>query len=304
MDLTTCSSFKARRLHPDQNPFGGNALRGIGSILVGHKCFIFGGLQEEPVMLHIYDRKKNNWSSKQILRNRLAHGQVKMAFTVSDTLFAYVRHYMDRVYYLMTLDLVTPEHWDLVPSNYMPSLTFGVSGCFVERRGEGIVTTPDRSLQPTVVVAFRVEDNVWYSPRVKGKTPRLAVDHSSCATGYQVFVTGEDPSLNRLNLHVLNVTALPFVWSTPVGGSYFPQKRYLFQSSCTVNRIFVYGGFNGKKCFDVYSIREQCWLKNVEFDTDWEDGTGNNAVVQTSEVIIVFGGLGLPARTPLVITPA
>ena len=304
MDLTTCSSFKARRLKPDQNPFRESFLCGIGAVLVGNKCFVFGGNSEEPTLIYIYDSQKNSWTSKHVSRDTVTYGQVKMSFTVDDTLFAYVRQYIDRVYYLVNLDLVNPDSWDVVQAQATPNLTFGVSDCYVERRGEAVVTTPYVGLTPTTVVVYRVNGKSWYSPRVKGKNPMLAADHSSCASGLTVFVMGENRYVDRLNLHVLDVTALPFVWSTPETGCYFPKKRYLFGTSCTVNRIFVYGGFNGKTSFDVYSISDQRWLENLEFDTDWESGTADNAVVQTAEKIIVFAGLRLPARTPLEITPA
>ena len=303
MDLTRCSSFKARLLYPRGNPFENDRIYGIGAVLVGHRCYIFGGYSEVEVKLYIFDTSSNSWASSAVLNSKTVCGQVRVHFMVADILFAFVLGNNSHVYELVTLDLLEPSEWRSVDSTKPPAFPPGVSGCFVERRGETLVTyQKDRTLR-TGVEVLRIDSHSWYTPTIKGTPPLLERNHCSCAIGYQVFAMGQYHEVDHLCLSILDVTALPFVWSTPIGGTYFPRKRFLFQASCTVNRIFLYGGFDGEASFDVFSIKDEKWLSSVPFKTNWSAGTSENAVVQTSNKLIVFGGFQLPARNPLEISP-
>lgn len=305
MDLTTCSSFKGKILRAGWNPFGRGKHFGHGAVQVGHRCFIVGGYSRHETSVYVYDVQKETWFQLKPSNHRLAFGRVKAIFTVADLLYAYVwQERGPRNYALVTYDLVEMSDWYVVDAKRSPNLRYGVSGCFVERRGEAVITSPRSHSSPGTVMVYRVAEKSWYQPQVKGAPPLLDMNHSTCSTGSSVFAMGNSGGAPRMCLFLLDVTRLPFVWSMPVGGDYQPCNRYLFQASCTVNRIFVYGGYSGVRSFDVYSIPEKRWLTKFRMDNEWTAGTSENAVVQSSERLLIFGGFELPAHTPLEITAA
>lgn len=304
MDLSSCSSFKARLLRPSGNPFNNRLQYGLGAVQIGHKCVLVGGYSERTPKVYVYDLNRNRWLSFLPQNHEVAMGRVKVIFTIGDTLYAYLwREGQMRKYVLITYDLIEFSDWHEIDTKDPPTLPYGVSGCFVERRGEAVVTSPQKTAISGAVVVYRVRDKSWFHPKTTGEPPLLDMNHATCSAGTSVFAIGDSKEAPHLCLFHLDVTALPFVWSRPVGGNYFPRSRYLFQASCTVKRIFVYGGYAGNRAFDVYSIQEKRWLTNIRMDNEWRDGTSENAVVQSEERLIVFGGFQLPAQTPLEITP-
>ena len=303
MNLSTCSSFKARLLRPLTDPFANNAKYGHGAVQVGHRCVLVGGYSELSVYVYIYDLNKNSWERFLPLDDYLAYGRVKMIFTAADTLFAYVwQEGNRRKYELLAFDLVEMLGWRVVEAKDAPVLPWGASGCFVERRGEAMVISakPGHSCNISI---YHVEGKRWSQPKVTGKPPRLDMNHASCSTRLFVFVMGKIFPATHLYLFMLDVTRVPFAWSALIDSNYSPRSRYLFAASCTRNRIFVYGGYDGERSFDVYSIREKRWLTSFQMDNEWTNGTSENAVVQSEERLLVFGGFQLPSQTPLEITP-
>lgn len=305
MDLTTCSSFKGRVLWPADNVFDASKIYGVGAALVGHRCFVLGGFHRRHDKLYIYDIKNNRWSFSEIRNNLLVYGQVKVVFTVADTLYAFVwSHDIPERCHKLSMDVLELKEWQILTnSGDAPTISSGFSGCFVEPRGEAIITCPLSDENSTTVLAYRIEEKRWYSPKVKGESPRLQRDHATCTTRLKVFALG-GRVVNYLSLYVLDVSSVPYIWSKPVGLDYTPKSRFCFEVACTVNRIFVYGGFGGESAFDVFSLREHRWLPRVPFDTDHPTGTSSNAMVQTAEKLMVFGGFFLTINTPLEITAA
>ena len=283
--------------------FVSNKIYGVGAVQTGHKCFVIGGFQDYSNQIYVYDLNANHWSAFRIDGGDIVYGQVKMIFNIADILFAYVWHDRYHVYNLVALELLELKQWRKVEHKRHPILSSGVSGCLIEQRGEAVITCPKAGAKPSDVWVFRIKDKSWLSPTTKGNQPWLEADHCSCTTGLQVFVLG-GRYLSYFGLHILDVTTLPYRWSTPSGLGYSPKPRFCFQASCTVKRIFVYGGFSGEDSFDVFLIKEQRWLKGPRFESNWSSGTSCNAVVQTAEKLLVFGGFSLPAQTPLEISAA
>lgn len=327
MDAEKSTSFKCIKLTPRGNPFGVNYHYGIGAILVGHRCLIFGGYKHHhnrvPArFVYVYDTNTNSWGSVEPNNYALSFGQVKMSFLVEDSMFSYTWHEQKRIYQFANLNVVSLEEWALVNAKNMPRVSVGTAGCYVECRNEAILFGGGTS---TEVHVFKVESRSWYIPDTKGHPPLPRENHALCSTRNVVFVAGgtiirgrqDSPATKMLDLHLLTIEKRSFTWSHPrieasLSGGYMPKRRYLFSMTCVQNRVFVFGGYAGKSAFDVYSIKSNQWFTRVvdddpsdpiiSFAGNWSLGTKEHAAVQTPQKLWIFGGFDLPPQTPLLIT--
>lgn len=322
MDLDTCISLRAKLRLPKSNPYSVSRNYGLGAVAVGHKCFVFGGyqsagLQRPSCYVFIYDTVQNDWTAAETANSEVVYGRVKMSFIEEDVLYVYSWHENRRKYFFAQLDLVEPKEWLPVDSTELPLMESGTQGCYVESRREGVVIdTPIHSKKFVEVVVYKLGNKSWYRPLTTGKPPWGRINHALCSFGNRLFVLGgtmlQKPT-GQLDLHILTMVSTRFSWSSPTFKGYTPRRRYLFQATCTANRLFIYGGFNDCSCFEVYSIPDRRWHKlsgrsggtsEIEFASDWTSGTSENAAVQTANKLWVFGGFQLPVKSPLLIEPA
>lgn len=320
MDLDTCNALLCERRIPDNNPFEVDKHYGLGLVLCGHKCIVFGGYKayRTPArFLYIYDTVKNSWKSVMTANHDIAYGRVKMSFIYNDKLIAYIWHEKKGKYNLSAIDLVHYRVWQGLATSNPPNIGSGTAGCYIERRKEAIVLGGKGSLDFNVHV-YNLKTGNWYEPRVTGEEPQLRMNHAVCATGSKMFVLGGTilggKTYRRYNpnldLHILTMLQTSFTWSSPVVQGYAPSNRFLFQATCTENRVFVYGGYNGTESFDVYEVDKNRWRKagggpesnGIGYTTNWYSGTSENAAVQTGKELWIFGGFQLEPHTPLRIT--
>ena len=315
--LSTCSAFKGRVIETNRAVIDGTWQYGNGAVVVGHRCIVFSGYASYEVAtqaVFVFDTKRLEWNEAKVKTETVAYGRVKMQFVQSDVLYAYIGSNNFTLLALdLPLDLLDINEWRHVNPGNAPDPGFGTAGCFVERRNEGFVWGGGDRVRADPWM-FSVKTKRWYSPRTIGRAPEERHNHSICSTGNQVFIIGgTGRRINSLDLHVLSLEIAPFQWSSASIPEYSPPRRYLFQATCTESRIFVYGGYQGESCFDVFSIKARRWYKGVEglasegqvkFDTNWNSGTSENAAVLTSGSLWIFGGFQLVANTPLRITPS
>lgn len=316
MDLDDCRALRCRRMVPNKNPFEVRRHYGIGAVLFGHKCLIFGGYKgfKTPArFVYVYNTVSNSWKKLEAANYGLVFGRVKMAFVLDDSLIAYVWHKMKHAYNLVNLNLVLLSEWQSVHQKDPPKIGIGTAGCYIEARNEAVVVG-GKGGPKLLVYVYVVAASSWYRPEVKGKAPNRRMNHAVCSSGSNMFVVGGTHlSLRddfKLDLHILTMRGREFVWSSPKIPGYAPRDRYLFQATSSGKRIFVYGGYNGVTSFDFYDIAENRWRSaggsgkenGVKYITNWSKGTSEYASVQTRQTLWIFGGFQLDPYTPLKIT--
>lgn len=319
MNLDNCIALQCRKCIPANNPFNVQLHYGIGAVLVGHKCFIFGGYKHLGVrvpakFVYIYNIVDNLWTCVRPENFNISFGRVKMASVVDDNLVAYTWHERDARYNFSKLNLVDLDTWRLVEGKNSPNIGNGTSGCYIESRKEVILFGGVN--KSTTLHVYSVERKSWYKVDPQGKPPFPRCNHASCSRGNRMFVVGGTVfgPISPLDIHIVTMRGRNFSWSSPKVSGYIPPSRYLFNVSCSSDRIFVYGGYGGARLFDFYSISENKWYTgkantNVPpehrfyFKTDWPQGTEEHAVVQNESSILIFGGFGVHPSTPLLVKP-
>ena len=318
-ELDTARSFKGVQAPFSSNPFPYKSQYGIGAVIVGHKCIVFGGYHQHEQKIGIYDIAKRTW--KQHVADNCEHlySRIRMAFIVHDVLFAYLWSLRTNSCVFVTLDLVSMAEWQQGGYGKCEQMGFGTSGSYVELRNEAVLF--GGMLRGTDIVVYNVEKSSWYKPKTRGLPPRARGNHSTCSHGNHVFVLGGAPlssdtrgNFDSLDLHILTMNINRFTWSTPVVRGSLPPGRYLFQAACTSGQIFVFGGYGGTTRFDTFSLQQNCWRRGYynervdesegfEFRSNWDMGTSDHAMILTPLMIVVFGGFQLPVTRPLHITP-
>ena len=317
MDLDECTSLSCKRLIPLGNPFKGvGKIYGFGVVLTGHRCYLYGGYKRIPNQgrVYLYDIAQNAWSSIKPGNPDLAFGRVKLSFVADDILHAYIWHEIYGYYNFAMLDLIQCEEWRLVPDRDAPKIGTGTAGCYVEARKEAVLFGGSAPSEVEINV-YRLQTQSWYSPRAKGQPPRRRWNHAVCTSGERMFVVGGSIlGGNRpatLDIHILTMVRAEFTWTSPVVPGFAPPRRYLFQATCSNDRVFVYGGYNGEHCFHIYSVTEEKWYltddsgppeHTIPLRTPWLSGTSENGALQTPTKLWIFGGFQLPIVTPLVIS--
>ena len=289
---------------------------GIGAVLVGHRCVVFGGYHSLRQEFWVYDIAKRSWKQYAPINHDKLYGRVRMAFMVDDVLYVYLWSPIRKRYSFLTLDLVCMEEWIVERESSHMRMRFGTSGSYVECRNEGVLFGGE--INSTEVLVYNVERASWYCPKTTGSPPSPRFNHTTCSYGRHMFVLGGIRISSRpatgLELYSLDMDGTRFTWSTPKVGGYLPQGRYLFSAACISERIFVFGGYSGHTSFDIYSFEHKCWRKGYyeeasgkvegfRFKCDWIIGTSDHAMVLTPQNLVVFGGFQLPIGTPLHITP-
>ena len=313
MDLSTCSSFRCTCLEANPQVHHSGLQYGGGAALVGHLCIFFSGYgnyNTATEAVFIFDTKKILWKKVRIKRQQSCFGKMKVQFLANDILYA-LNWQGPAACVLLTLDLIHMDHWTVIDTKDVPMISSGSGACFVERRNEVILW--GGRIGPFKPVVYELKRNAWTFPTTTGKMPPNRQNHALCSTGTFVFIVGGRSALNtHLDLHMLNVEAKPFVWSTPTIEGYVPKPGYQFQAVCTDQRIFVYGGATRASEFDVFCIKTQRWYERVDtepkegqfrFYPDWKIGNYEYAAVNSSEKIWIFGGNKVPVQYPLEIVP-
>ena len=177
-DLSNCTAFKCRVLHPPLAPLTKTMHFGMGAVLLGHRCILVGGYGDTPSrqLVYFYDTVRNSWSSCHVENMDLGFGRVKMLYILEDHLYAYTWHETKSMYNFASLDLLELEEWCIVDESKYPQMGVGTSGCFIERRREAILFSGRHS--DVQLMAYRVDARLWYRPQTKGQFP--ARRFSSC----------------------------------------------------------------------------------------------------------------------------
>ena len=317
-DLDTCAAFRCERLQPQNNPFPTKYLREPGTVLVGHRCFVFGGMKSKYAFSnasYFFDTVAMKWHEAEIMQSSLLVGEFKVACVVEDLLFAYLWLSEESRHEMLMLDMVLLDCWKHLIVANVPQIGLGTAGCYHERRNELIfIGGKDESLEQ--VYRYHVLEQRWDVLKTRGNPPPRRMYHSICTSGTAVFVVGgsilEASHKNQCDIHILTMGASPYTWSSPAIGGIVPWDRSWFRAVCTGNRVLAYGGYNRPKTFDLFALRENRWYKgrrtiqspnHVVFRSESPYSVFKYAAVQTGASILIFGGIELPIATPLRISP-
>ena len=318
-NMSTALSFKGELAKTGTNPFRNDKQYGIGAVLVGHRCLVFGGYSQNHSSVGIYDVVERSWKRHAMKNMRQLYGRVRMTFIVDDVLYVYSWSRDDKKCVFLMLDLVSMEDWVCGGKNPCAQMGFGTSGSYVESRNEGVLFSGKRR-NFTDVWVYNVENGTWYCPQTSGTPPRARYNHTTCSEGKTMFVLGGQTTLpgnhviRPFDLHMLTMDGKRFAWSTPEVNGYVPPERFLFAATCQARRVFVFGGYRGYSSFDIYSVEHGSWMKGssnneyepyevLQFTSGWKRGTSDHAMVLMPQELIVFGGFQLSITTPLHITP-
>ena len=300
MSLSTCLSFNCRKLEPAGNAYEGKSCKGLGVVLVGHKCIVLGG-DTTPFQskTYIFDTVKRSWRSCAPLNSDSVMGYVKMSYVLNDMLFAYVWNHKDFEYTFVKLDLLQMEAWTAVPDQNRPKKTFRAVGCFVENHKEAVITWV--TSQQVRIACYPEVGRTWRVPTVRGVVPKFKSKHGMCADGHNVFVLGKKEIHGELMMFTLNLAESRARWSEVRAKGTAPGLAY-FSLHCLEDRIIVYGG-EGSVCgIDVFSLGERRWLSGVSLGGEWRETNREHASVLLYNKILVFGGRNT-VRKPEEITP-
>ena len=315
--LGTSLSFRGKLITPSNNPFYIERDWGMGAVLVGHECIVFGGHRggETKHRVYKYDIVKNKWLAVLPNNESDSFGSVRATFIVDDLLYAFVWLNRYQNYAFMSLDLISMEEWVHAGKGPCVQPGFGTAGSYVEARNELVLYGGE---DDTDISVYSLRRSSWHSPEASGNPPPTRYNHSTCCTGRNMFVIGGVTSGQQdsvlLDLYVLSMHRERFSWSTPVTSGGSPTKRHTFTATYAFGRIFVYGGFDGLTCFDVYSVKQNRWYigtsrmtnneeGKVHFTSELPEGNAFHAAVISSSKLLVFGGSTLSSKTPLEIAP-
>ena len=317
-NMGTALSFKGELAEKKTNLFGNDKQYGIGAVLVGHRCLVFGGYSQHHSSVGIYDAVTRSWRRHNVQNTRQLYGRVRMTFIVDDKLYVYSWSTSEKRCIFLTLDLVSMKEWVRGGKSTCAQMGFGTSGSYVESRNEGVLFSGKRR-NFTDVWVYNVGKGTWYCPKTKGAVPMERFNHTTCSEGRTMFILGgrsiyPNDAISPFELHMLTMDGKRFTWSTPEAKGYIPPERFLFSAACTTGRLIVFGGYRGHSSFDIYSIENNSWRKGYynnepvqydgfQFSSIWERGTSDHALVLTPHTMIVFGGFQLSITTPLHITP-
>ena len=255
----------------------------------------------------MYDIVESTWETTPVANHDISFGRVKASFVVDDTLFTLTWHEDHNVLNFAYVNILELDEWRLVDNRGMPKGSKGCAACYVEYRDEVVVVDLEFD-QPPDVRSFSMEKRAWYKPNIAGVPPCSRMKHGMCSNKDQVYVVGGwyrgILQSGSLELYILQMAGTRFIWSTPRVEGYIPPHRYLFRPACTQNRLFVYGGYNGIKSFDVFLFKENRWYQGsgngrhngqiINFRTAPTSGASANALVQTQTDIWILGGFEEP----------
>ena len=328
MALDSCTSFKGEIIVPKFNPFLTALIAdtcyhpGLGAVLIGHKCFVFGGSHSgyhvPPARyLYIFDTQKNVWTYGQVQNMAAVFGENQMAFVKDDKVVAYTRLDPGYSYGLATLDAPIADEWLLVDAKNAPNLRKGAAGCFVERRNEAMVFGLPRNVAAWYlsVHVFSFLTSEWYRAEAIGSPPSARESHAVCCEGTQVFVVGgrniRGPHVAFLDLYILATARKRLEWSSPKIDGYVPRCRQNFQVTSSHNRLFIFGGEMYSPGFDIFLIREKQWKQlnenarephqiPLKIDRLHSSQMKRYASAITTKALWIFGGDGaLRPQSPL-----
>ena len=316
--MSAALSFRGERAETNASPFRNSRQYGIGAVLVGHRCLVFGGYSQNHDRIGTYDVVKRSWTPHFVQNVKRLYGRVRMTFIVDDVLYVYLWRRNSRSCIFLKLDVVSME--ELVPAGKSPcqQMGFGTSGSYIESRNEGVLFGGKQGR--TDVCVYSIEKASWYRPKTNGAGPSARFNHTTCSQGRNMFVlggqkVGQHDVIRPFEIHILTMDRRRFTWSTPHAQGYVPPERYLFAAACTAGRVFVFGGYLGDSSFDIFSLEHNSWRKGYykknesgrhegfQFRCPWTHGTSDHAMVLTPLGLLVVGGFQLPIATPLHITP-
>ena len=319
MTLETSFSFKGKLLVTSNVQFNSEREYGVGAVLVGNECLVFGGYSGGGMKhrIHKYNHVKKEWKSTLPENEYNRFGSVRLAFIVDDTLYAYVWHGAGNAHVFMSINLISMDEWVPTGRANCPQLGFGISGSFIESRNEAIMFGGKN--QNPVVFVYNVHRSAWYSPKVSGRPPVSRESHATCSIGQRMFVIGGRLVRVRLDagldLHILTMSGKRFSWSTPLTTGRRPKGRFNLSATCVPGRIIMYGGYPGDVTrLIIYSTTEHRWYRGressapnekegiIHFTSELNNGNSHHAAARVGDKLLVFGGFRMSSANVLEIS--
>ena len=314
--LATSLSFRGKLVRATNNPFHVPREWGIGAVLVGHECLVFGGHRggARKHRIYKYDLLTSTWKAILPKNPSKDFGEIRATFVVDDTLYACVWLNLAMRNVLMTIDLVSMEEWMPTREDDSAQLGSGTTGSYVEARNELVLFGGKGN--GVAILVYSLSRSSWYLPNVSGNPPAPRYNHATCCSGRRMFVIGGESiglEIAPLDLHVLCLQSSRISWSTPITTGHAPTQRHHFTATYVDGRIFVYGGFSGLAHFDFYTVSENRWYIGSSSEASEQEGmaqfvselTGGNAyhaAVAVGDKLLVLGGCRLNTNTALEIT--
>ena len=274
----------------------------IGSVLVGHKLYVFGGTQgvhDAPIF--VCDINSYEWNqidmhesrSVKTPRNKL----VKACYVHNDKLFVFTPGPSRQLISFM-LDLALLDQWHVVTPPGIGSVKAESAGAYHEQTGEVVFCNGDE------VFVFWAEDRQGRFQETKGIKPGIRRSHGCCMGPSTFFLCG------GLGIQLFDVYALSLEtmsWSVvQTTTAYSVSIGFDFSMSYINGRIFVMGGYPiglRTRQLDVLEVKEQRWMcvhsgrkvqreHKLELDNNVFGGTRAHSAVVTRDKLLILGGHG------------
>ena len=343
MNLNTCNALVMRLTKAKADSaaarslqaYGGvGSLTKAGSVLVGHRIFVFGGevsggIKRKAVFM--YDMNAWEWTRPCFFTQFVFED--RLVALVNDQVFFFVQRPVNPLRLEFEGITAARTHvFDLTSLTVEPRFSLGENvlpfeksaGEYVEALGK-IVTFGGkagvRGMQLTEtnrVCAYSVEANSWSIMPTRGRSPPPRSQHCSCMHGKAdiFFYGGGVPgpgfaSMYKLKCKPGSCTWSSVRWSPPVGYNWASM-------CCSGSRLFIYGGygygrdiFDAKKYLFVYDFKENAGvqifgpgqpkrdedlrLQVVAGDKMWRDCC-HTAVISHKSLVILGGSFTDPTR--------
>ena len=265
--------------------------------------------------LYTFDTRSKRWDVLALSGGAHTFGIVKSAFLMDDLLFAYTWNEKKQAHVFAQLDLIHLQEWKLMSGAQPNCIDREACACIVESRKEMMVLASKAG--KTLLMMYSLDAQTCSEQNSRGKPPTPHGLHAACATTRSVFVLervrGISPIWSSAKLYVLNIESRRFTWSLPDIPLVQHQLslRSRFQLCCSETHLFIYGA---DKHFDVYSIKDERWLKGVRqpdrnrsdevhFVDRFGEGILGHTTILTNGSLLVFGGSNRPIFKPLEIRP-
>ena len=320
-DLDTCQEFQiGHRSHGHTiSGYVEPVVYGHNSTLVGKYVVAWGGYSPGNKPLYLYSYTDNRWQSLALPDSHIISGAVELMFIDSDIVYGVVFDRYGSKWRVAAVDMVLLRRFEVVQTLNTPHLATGTAGAFLESRSEMVLFGgADDDLH-----VLNMDSKVWSKPEQKGQKPSARANHACCSCGNTLFFAGgsELRGLDDegLTLYILTVDARSYTWSTPISVTgYSPPNRFMLTLTCSSkNRVFAFGGFEGKQTLDMFALGPEetngwyslvapsgsngSWTKGCSGSV--KTGSSNHSAVQTKDFILLMGGYGFQFPTPCVITP-
>ena len=308
LDLDSCNNFRISHRIPGAVKSGGVVSRvvyGHNATLVGKYVVAWGGYYTGTKPLYLYNHNRNEWQTLNLSNGSASAGAVEIMFIDGDIVYGVVFDRDGPDWRVIAVDMVLLKEFEVVSTLNIPQLNVGTAGAFLESRREMVLFGGGNDH----LNVLNMDRKVWSKPRQKGRKPSRRSNHACCSYGNVLYFAGGSglgQGGRELKLYILTVEARSYTWSIPKAiTGHSPRNRYMLTLTCSSpNRIFAFGGFQGKQQLDMFAL-------DSEEASGWHsitingvgNGSSNHAAVQTKDFILLLGGYGFAFTEPCKITP-